>query len=135
MWVQTNPFRDQDLQQQATCACTLSTPTDDSSRLIQAAVQGVAILYRPGYRYHKAGVLLLDLASASMTPLDLFGDPATARSARSARLMAVMDRINAVMGPGTLRSAREGFQHPWSMRQARRSPAYTTRWSQLPWVK
>lgn len=113
----------------------MPTPTDDTGRLIQAAVQGATTLYRPGYRYHKAGVLLLDLASASATPPDLFGDPATASSARSSRLMAVMDRINTVMGPGTLRSAREGFQHPWAMRQARQSPAYTTRWSQLPWVK
>ncbi len=135
VWIQTHPFRNQDRQHHDACACTLPTPTGDSGRLIHAAVQSVTTLYRPGCRYHKAGVLFLDLASASATPPDLFGDPETAGSARSPRLMAVMDRINTVMGPGTLRSAREGFQHPWAMRQARRSPAYTTRWSQLPWVK
>ena len=33
---------------------------------------------------------------------------------------------------GTLRFGTEGFDRPWAMRQAHRSPAYTTRWEEVP---
>lgn len=58
------------------------------------------------------------------------GDPA-----RSQQLMTAIDHINARMGRGTVRFATEGFGHGWAMRQAFRSPAYTTRWGDLPQVR
>jgi DNA polymerase V len=48
--------------------------------------------------------------------------------------MATVDQINARMGRGTLRFGTEGFRQPWAMRQAHRSPAYTTRWEEVPVV-
>lgn len=53
---------------------------------------------------------------------------------RDGRLMQVMDRINAEWGRGALHSAAEGVQKGWKMRWERMSPAYTTRWDQLPVV-
>lgn len=55
-------------------------------------------------------------------------------SARSQRLMATVDRINARLGRGMLRFGTEGFRQPWAMRQAHRSPACTTRWEEVPWA-
>ncbi|MBK9952771.1 MAG: DUF4113 domain-containing protein [Candidatus Competibacteraceae bacterium] len=49
--------------------------------------------------------------------------------------MTAIDHINARMGRGTVRFATEGFGHGWAMRQAFRSPAYTTRWGDLPQVR
>lgn len=53
---------------------------------------------------------------------------------RSRRLMETLDAVNARLGRGTLRFGTEGFQQGWTMRQAHRSPAYTTRWEELPKV-
>ena len=49
-------------------------------------------------------------------------------------LMQVIDRANAQWGRGTLRLASEGVGKPWQMRRERVSPAYTTRWDELPRV-
>ena len=110
----------------------LAGPTADPARLTQAAVRAVAALFQPGQRYQGAGVMLLDLHPAAHSQ----GDWLTPGDAdRTAARLAVLDRINARWGRGTLRLAREGFVQPWAMRQEHRSPAYTTRWEDLPVVR
>ena len=107
----------------------LAAPTADSAVLAAAAARAVAALFEPGRRYRGAGVMLLELTPAARAQRDLLvpGD-----DARAAARLAVLDRVNARWGRGTLRLAREGFEQPWAMRQDRRSPAYTTRWTDLP---
>lgn len=90
------------------------------------------MLYQPGQRYQGAGVMLMDLSPTDQAQ----GDCWTAwEDERTARWLAVLDHINARWGARTLRLAREGFQQPWAMRQKNRSPAYTTRWENLPVVR
>ncbi|NLO12225.1 MAG: DUF4113 domain-containing protein, partial [Candidatus Cloacimonetes bacterium] len=50
-------------------------------------------------------------------------------------LMDIMDKINRQSGRDTLFYASSGIQRDWQMRRARLSPAYTTRWKDLPKVK
>jgi len=89
-------------------------------------------IYRDGYRYSKAGVMLTALVPASQRQLDLFEDR---DRERSSRLMRLLDRLNAEMGAGTLRYAAEGYVKRWRTRFERRSPVLTTNWSCLPIVK
>ena len=49
--------------------------------------------------------------------------------------MAALDRINARFGREALRFAATGLERPWKMRQARRSPRFTTVWEELPEVR
>jgi DNA polymerase V len=74
-------------------------------------------------------VALLDLSDAGTPQLALFS-----KTRDNTTLMNVMDQINAVWGRGTLRSAAEGTRREWKMKRERMSPAYTTRWDQLPEV-
>lgn len=131
VFVQTNPFATGEPHYHNGCTLSLAAPTSDTGILIHYTVQAVKRLYREGYRYKKVGVMLLDLLSTDYHQADLFsrGD-----DRHSQQRMAVVDQINTVMGQGTVRFAREGLQQPWVMRQAKRSPAYTTRWAQLPLV-
>jgi DNA polymerase V len=46
--------------------------------------------------------------------------------------MQAMDRINRLWGKGTLRSGAEGINNRWKMKRERMSPAFTTRWDQIP---
>jgi len=110
----------------------LAAPTADPAVLTAAAVRGVAALFEPGRRYAGAGVMLLDLSPAARAQRDWV---AAGDDGRTAARLAVLDRIDARWGRGTLRLAREGFAQPWAMRQDRRSPAYTTRWADLPVVR
>ncbi len=131
VFVGTNPFVPSDPHYHGACTVELPAPTADTRTLIGQAMRGLAAIYRAGHRYKKAGVMLLSLSPAGRRQGALFD---VADSARSQQLMATVDQINARMGRGTLRFGTEGFRQPWAMRQAHRSPAYTTRWEEVPVV-
>ena len=102
--------------------------TADSFALIASAVRAAQRLWRPGYRYAKAGIILLDLTPAQeLTPSFLPSrDPI-----RSAKLMRVIDAINQRHGRHTLRPGIVAPKPGWGMRRANLSPSYTTRLDEL----
>jgi DNA polymerase V len=108
-------------------------PTDFTPDLVEAAVQLLETLYRPGFHYQKCGVMLLDLSPVTQVQADLFD---TRDRAREAWLMRASDSLNADYGARTVRVGNHGGKRPaWAMRQAFRSPRYTTRWRELPVVR
>jgi DNA polymerase V len=127
IYIRTNPHKADVPQYQPSLTIPLPEATDDTLRLTQAALWGLKRIYRPGFAYQKAGVALLNLSDAGTPQLALFS-----KARDNTRLMQTMDRINAVWGRGTLRSASEGTRRDWKMKRERMSPAYTTRWDQLP---
>jgi DNA polymerase V len=110
----------------------LPAPTADTLALHGPALEILRDIHKPGYRYQKAGVILLDLSPATgrqLSFLEPHGEEKTSRD----RLMRVMDRVNTVHGRGTLTLAASGLgKKEWHMRQERRSPSYTTSWAELP---
>ncbi|MBL0010822.1 MAG: DUF4113 domain-containing protein [Nitrosomonas sp.] len=127
--IRTSPFNEKERYYANGLTIPLPAPTDDTMRLTKAALWGLRKIYRGGYRYQKAGVMLSELVSANNRQLDLFGSITTER--KSSQLMDVIDQINARMGKSTLRLASEGFRQPWKMKQGNRSPSYTTKWDEL----
>jgi len=107
-------------------------PTSDSFALIRQAVQAGRSMWRTNTRYAKAGVILLDLRSATDMPRDLLP---SADPVRSEKLMAALDAVNNRFGNGTLRPGGIRQVTPWSTRAANRSPRYTTRLSDLMEVR
>jgi len=103
--------------------------------MVSAAVRAVRSLYKPGYQYQKSGVILVDLQPKVVHQLDLFADaPALVSAGTTARerLMLTLDKVNRKEGRGTMRFASEGIDHRWRMRREKVSPAYTTRWEEVP---
>lgn len=108
--------------------CPLPSPTDDTRVLAAAAMRGLEAIYRPGFAYSKAEVLLMDLRQRGEFTADLFA----ARPRPGAdRLMAVVDRINAREGRGTVRLGRIPAAPEWAMKRDMMSRRYTTRWDEL----
>lgn len=132
--IRTNPFKPDEPQYQRTVTDPVSPPTSDSRGLIAAATSILTRIYRPGYAYHKAGVMLSQLAPRAHTQGELFAADVTDVD-RSQDLMTVMDAINRRWGRGTLRSSATGVDQGWRMRRERLSPAYTTSWDELPVVR
>ncbi len=130
VFIRTNPFNENHPQYQQAITVPLTQATSDTVRLTRAALWGLKRIYRPGFAYQKAGVMLMDLHSAGQTQGVLFGTTSPGRPA----LMQVMDRANARWGRGTLRLAVEGAKKSWQMKRDHMSPAYTTRWEDLPKV-
>lgn len=127
--IRTSPFNGKERYYANGLTIPLLTPTGDTIRLIKAALWGLRKIYRGGYRYQKAGVMLSELASAGNRQSDLFNPVVT--ESKSGKLMEVMDQINARMGSSTLKLASEGFRQPWRMKQRNRSSGYTTKWDEL----
>ncbi|MGE6793250.1 translesion error-prone DNA polymerase V subunit UmuC [Pseudomonas guineae] len=109
--------------------CQLPYPTDDTRLIIAAAHEGINRLYRDGFSYAKAQVLLLDLCKRDEYTQDLF---AAEQPARTEKLMSTLDAINNRWGRGTLQPGRITKPAEWAMRRAMLSPAYTTCWDSLP---
>ncbi|OSM02007.1 translesion error-prone DNA polymerase V subunit UmuC [Magnetofaba australis] len=133
-FIQTNRHTPQDAQYARSITVTLPEARDDSYTVLTAAREGLDAIWRDGFRYQKAGVMLLGLVGARQFQRSLFASPPVAGSAQ---LMGVIDHLNQRMGRGAVRFGAEGVaaqSGQWRMRQERRSPAYTTRWSELPCV-
>ncbi len=113
-------------------SCPLPYPTDDTRVLAAAAMHGLDAIYQPGYAYSKAEVLLMDLRQRGEFTSDLFA--ATPRPGAD-RLMAVVDRINAREGRGTVRLGRIPAAPEWAMKREMMSQRYTTRWDELMVVR
>ena len=129
VYIRTNPHKQNAPQYQPALAVPLPEASDDTLLLTRAALWALKRIYKPGYAYQKAGIALFDISSAASRQRGLF---APARD--NSRLMKVMDKVNATWGRGTLRLAAEGVQQGWQMKRERKSPAYTTDWTQLPLV-
>ena len=131
--LETNPFKPDDPQYHPSITVPLVTPTSDTRELIRAAYAGLRQIFRTGYAYKKAGVMLMELCpEASPRQDDLFAAPANPE--KSTRLMTTMDALNARFGRGTTRIATEGVDQHRKMKRGRMSPCYTTRWEDLPVV-
>ncbi|WXL24365.1 translesion error-prone DNA polymerase V subunit UmuC [Ectopseudomonas mendocina] len=108
--------------------CELPYPTNDTRLISAAALRGLEAIYRPGYAYSKAMVLLMDICQRGEYTDDLF---AATQPASSERVMAVLDSINGRWGRGTLRPAAVPAQPRWGMRREMMSQSYTTKLEQI----
>lgn len=136
-FIRTSPFRLQDQQYSRSVVVPLRRPSADSQAIVQAALTGLQAIYRPGYRYAKAGVMLMDLSTADRVQKELPLDAEENLSDRS-HLMQVLDGVNRRYGRGTVQLGSAGLggnERPWVMRQERRTPGYTTEWDGLAVVR
>jgi len=142
VFITTSPFRRNDRQHSPSITVPLVRPSADTRVIVATAVRAIQQMYRPGFDYTKAGVMLVDLRPQGQQQgeLDLFGTgeettgtPATANTAPS-RLMEAFDTLNRRFGRGavTIASAQHqtrNGQH--ASKQEWRSPRYTTRLDEI----
>lgn len=129
VYLRTNPFAEQTPQYTNSITIPLLVGSDDTREFARLAALGIEKIYRSGFAYKKAGVMLLGLYPANQDQGDLFCK--SPMRERSSHLMQVMDRLNRVYGSNTLRVAGAGLQPQWVMRSTQRSPNYTTAWNEL----
>jgi DNA polymerase V len=103
--------------------CYQPYPTDDVLLLTRAAMEGLEVIWRDGYRYSKAEILLMDLRKRGEFTGDLF---TPSQPARSDELMRVLDRINMKFGKNVLHSGRMPIDAAWAMKREMMSKSYTT---------
>lgn len=129
VFVRTSPHADNEIYYGNQASVTLMTPTNDSRDIIRAATEALGRIWLDGYRYMKAGVMLADFFSSGVAQLNLFDD--NRLCANSAALMEIIDSVNH-SGKGKIWFAGQGIEKSWAMKREMLSPAYTTRYADLP---
>ena len=126
IFVLTNYFNRKEKQYSNSIKLQLPYPTNNSIKIVKRALEGIKKIYRQGYRYKKAGVILYGLTKAKQTRGLLDYDRESSDS-----IMNTLDRINERYGSSTIRLASEGVEKSWRMRRESVSPCYTTRFDDL----
>jgi DNA polymerase V len=132
VFVETNRFRETDCYENMKSAA-LPRETNATPDLIAAALSALKGIYLPDRNYKRAGVLMCELRDEKFLQPDLFGSAEDMK--REMKLMTVLDSINKRFGRGTARFLAEGIQQSWKMKRPMKSPAYTTRISEIPVAK
>lgn len=134
-FIRTSPFRKDDPQYSRSITVPLRRPTCDTRLIVSAALAGLNAIYEPGFKYAKAGVMLLGLQPGSQVQNELdLEDECTDRG----DLMMALDKVNKRYGRGTLSMASSGNlgdKRVWTVKAQRRTPAYTTSWDDMPVVR
>lgn len=132
VFLRTNVFNQNQPQYSNSVFRTLTQPSSDTRVLISIANELLSSIWKSGYAFMKAGIMLSDFYEQSISQGGLFDvEPF---DVRSKQLMATVDKINR-QKKGQVVFASNGISQSWQMKRENLSPCYTTRWSDLPKVK
>ena len=106
-------------------------PTNSSIDIVRFAVKGLKAIYKKGYQYKKAGVIVMGITPESEKQLNMF----TSENPKHHALMKVMDKLNNVIGQKKLKLACQDMDRTWKMNQEKLSPRYTTRLNEIITIK
>ena len=132
VFAMTNRFKEGAPQTVSGLCCPLPDATADHRAIIVAAVDTCRRLFRQGYGYKKAGVVITRLVQAEGHTPSLFLDDTAAD--REARLSGAIDSINRSFGDGSILLGLQGDGRIRNTRE-HQSPHYTTLWDDIPKVK
>jgi DNA polymerase V len=130
VFIRTNPFQEHRPQYANHCQIQLPEPTDDIRIITDAAKKALARIFKKNHHYHKVGVAFPQILYQRQQ--SLFD---TSYPKNSEALMCLFDDIKKKYGRHSIRLAAEGKTMQWKMKSLQRSPAYTTRWDELPKAK
>ena len=140
VFVNTNAFREDLAQYWNFQEQRLITPTSSSITIIETANEVLKKIYRQGYQYKKAGVIVMGIGADSPIQQDLF-DINAEQFEKMKRLDEVIDRINRMQGSETIVLGSQQYTRKDGKGKADvfanaikhdyRSPNPTTRWSDV----
>lgn len=129
VFIKTSPFAVNETYYGNIASEKLSLPTQDTRDIISAALKALDRIWLDGHRYAKAGVMLNDFTPSGVSQFNLFDEVQPRK--HSDALMKVVDGINH-SGKGKVWFAGRGISPEWQMKREMLSPAYTTRWEDIP---
>ena len=132
VFLHTNQFR-KDLPQYArSYVYKLPAPSNLAGELVAEALKGLGKIFKEGFQYKKAGVIVTGLVPETEVQINLFE---TIDREKAVKASKVMDSLNSMLGKDTVRLAAQGFNKKWKLRQEKLSPCYTTRIEDVLTVK
>lgn len=118
--------------QNASAEGLFAKPTNITSELLKEGNVLLEQLFKEAVPYKKLGVLAANLTSAEVTQLGMFDDE---DRTKAKELQSAIDAINRKAGVGKIHLGTTISADTWKPRSDLRSPAYTTKWKDIPTVK
>jgi len=132
VFINTNRFKDEP-QYSNYSSSSLQVPTSYTPDLIKCANNILEKIYREGYKYKKAGVMLSGIVPKDQIQLNLFVP--LFDSEKKIRIMKTVDCLNKKYGNNTVFTGSCGIKKEWQMRRDLKSKNYTTDWDDIPVIK
>ncbi len=132
VFIHTNPFNKELPQYYNQILVQMPVPSNDSTELIQFALAALQKIFKSGYQYKKAGVIVGDISPELPRQGSLFDERDRSKYAKA---MKVMDSLNDRYGLQKVRVASQGFGRKWKMKNEKLSPCYSTQLREIIQVK
>ena len=130
VFVRTSPFNQHKPQHSGIKTIELFSPTNDTRDILAATKKGLLPIFKSGYDYAKAGIILNRFSDETVKQQLLFKDPNSPKE--NTKFMHYIDQMNAYETQIYFASQNTKKWSP--MKQNMTSPKYTTNWYQLPRV-
>ncbi len=124
VFIHTNPFSTNEPKYANQTVLPLPIPTSDTTELIRFALAALKSIYKDGYRYKKAGVIITEIVPERPFQGDLFD---VRNRDKFNKIMGVMDSLNESYGKQKVKIAAQGFDRKWKLKNEKLSPCYTTK--------
>lgn len=132
VFIHTNNFREDLPQYFQNCVLKLPVPTNSTPEIVHYAIVALRNIYRKGYYFKKAGVIIMDIVPDSAIQQNMFDN---VDREKHKKLMEVVDRLNSGFTRSNLSLAIQGGRKKWKLKQEQLSPCYTTKINDIIKIK
>lgn len=123
VFIYTNRFREDLPQYYNSQIITMPTPTSDVAELIHYARLALKNIYKEGYHYKKAGVIVMDVVPRNCVQQNLFDER---DRMKHEQVLEVLDNVHKKYGTRILKVAAQGTGKKWALKSEYLSKQYTT---------
>lgn len=127
VFVYTNRFNEQQEQYSRSINVNIPYPTNSDIEIAKYAKKGLDLIFKSGFHYKKAGVILGGIAPENEKQFNLFIE----EPFKHREIMTTIDRLNLKYGTQKLKLASQALDKTWKMRQDHLSANYTTKWNEI----
>lgn len=127
----TNRFREDKPQDFPDATIRLDMPASSTQEVVSAALKALKLIWKPGFEYKKAGVVVFDIVNREERQLTLF-ETDSAKKEKQDVLSQVMDNVNVSSGQNVLRVATQRPGHyADGIRREHASRLFSTDWDSI----
>ena len=127
----TNRFREDKPQDFPDATIRLDMPASSTQEVVSAALKALKLIWKPGFEYKKAGVVVFDIVNRDERQLTLF-EKDSAKKEKQDVLSQVMDNVNVSSGQNVLRVATQRSGHyADGIRREHASRLFSTDWDSI----
>ncbi|CAM4146664.1 MULTISPECIES: Y-family DNA polymerase [Flavobacterium] len=131
LFLQTNYFRKDQPQYSRTLTINTDFPTNSTIELNRYAQIALKAIFREGYSYKKAGIIVMGLTPNDKTQLSLFNES----NPKHQPLMSVIDKLNHSYGSNKIKFGNQSLGRQWKMKQEKLSNSFTTKIAEIITIK